>query len=65
MSFTNEALDYHPVSNDTYKRGVDTNKPEILKPVSAIDPELGGAEQGEFVLRKFIILVISKVRHLN
>lgn len=30
VSFTNERLNYHPVSNDIYKRGVDTNKPEIL-----------------------------------
>ncbi|WP_370174350.1 SOS response-associated peptidase [Leeuwenhoekiella palythoae] len=40
VSFTNERLNYHPVSNAIYKRGVDTNKPEILKPVSAIDPEM-------------------------
>ena len=46
VGFTNEALNYHPVTNDIYKRGVDTNKPEILKPVAAIDPEMGGAEQG-------------------
>lgn len=40
VSFTNERLNYHPVSNAIYKRGVDTNKPEILKPVPAIDPEM-------------------------
>ncbi|PHQ61538.1 MAG: hypothetical protein COC10_11955 [Sphingobium sp.] len=40
VGFTNEALKYHPVSNDIYKRGVDTNKPEILNPVPPIDPDL-------------------------
>lgn len=40
VSFTNEDLNYHPVSNDIYKRGVDTNTPDILKAVPAIDPEM-------------------------
>ena len=45
VSFTNEALKYHPVSNAIYKRGIDTNTPEILKAVPAIDPELNGSNQ--------------------
>ena len=40
VSFTNEALKYHPVSNAIYKRGVDTNTQDILKAVPAIDPEM-------------------------
>lgn len=40
VSFTNEALGYYPVTNDIYKRGLETNKLEILKPVPAIDPDL-------------------------
>ena len=45
VGFTNETLNYYPVSNDIYKRGVETNKPEILNPVAAIDPDMDGGNQ--------------------
>ncbi|MFI8380562.1 SOS response-associated peptidase [Leeuwenhoekiella sp. NPDC079379] len=38
--FTNSTFKTFPVSNAIYKRGVDTDNPEILKPVTPIDPEL-------------------------
>ena len=38
--FTTSTFKTFPVTNDIYKRGVDTDKSEILKPVTPIDPEL-------------------------
>ena len=45
VGFTTDDFRVYPVTNDIYKRGVETDKPEILEPVTPIDPELGGSEQ--------------------
>ena len=44
--FTSSTFDTYPVTNAIYKRGVDTNNPETLKPVTPIDPDMGGVKQG-------------------
>ena len=33
QGFTSKAFKAHPVSRDLYKKGIDTNKPYIVKPV--------------------------------
>ncbi len=40
IGFTNDTFKTYPVSNAIYKKGVDTDNSEILKPVAPIDPAL-------------------------
>lgn len=42
VGFTNTPFETYPVSNTIYQRGVETDVPDILEPVTPIDPALGG-----------------------